>query len=197
MKNKKHLITALYRVLGAFPKRSLVAWDFPPRIWNDSYKQIGNVLEQEGIEYQQPKSSWGHISIALVKPLDREQRNKVMMGGRSLSSPVSIEGIDVLPGQEYTYIALKIKVREEYIKFYDFLVDILGEENVDKPRSYPYFRPHASIATTSKESFDQVEDLIPKMEKSISKHMNKSITPKQIQIWDEFEISDIEENEFK
>ena len=197
MQNKNRLITALYKVLGDYPKRSLVAWDFSPSIWNETYKQIGQVLKEEGIEYQQPESSWGHISIALVKPLDKEQRNKVMMGGRSLKSPVSIEGIDVLPGKKYTYIALKIKVRDEYIKFYDFLVDILGEENVDKPMSYPYFRPHVSIATTSKETFDQVEDLIPKMEKAISKHMNKSVTPKQIQIWDDFQISDIEENEFK
>jgi len=193
MKYNKALISALYNVTAAYPRRSLISWDFPARIWKKSFEALSEVLDDNGIENQMPKSEWGHISIALVKPLDKEQRNKVMMAAPVFSSPVSIEGIDVLPGQEYSYIALKLKVGEEYRKYFEFLIDLLGDENVDKPRSYPEFRPHASIATTSLESFKEVEKLIPEMEKAIHRYTT-SFTPKQVQIWDSFQISEIEEN---
>lgn len=194
MVKNNHLISALFKIVGAYPKRNLVAWDFPSRVFKKSYEDIGQVLKEHGIEYQRPPSEWGHISIGLVKPLTKSQKQDILKAAPVFKSSVSVKGVIVLPGQEFTFVGLEIKVGEEYLKFYEFLVDLLGEENVNKPPSYPYFKPHVSVLTTSKEDFEKVNALTPEMEAAIKRYTT-SFTPKQIQVWgDDFKISEIEEN---
>jgi hypothetical protein len=194
-RNKISIISTLYDIVTAGKQYTLVAWDFPTRIYKKTHDIVKNQLAEMGIESKDPMAPWPHVSLTLIENPSKEQRNKIKLAAPVYSSSMKVTGLEVLPGLKtpFSYITLKVDVGDDFKKFYNFLVDIMGEDKVNKPISWPEFKPHVSILTVDPDDHDKVMEYLPAIEDSIKRY-NVSFTPKQIQLWDDFQISEIEDS---
>jgi len=186
----RKLIRALYRVIaGEF---TLVAWEFDQRSFKKANMLIKQILTKNGINSFYPKAEWPHISVALVQKPTREERNKIKLAAPVYKENYTITGVEILPGTENVdYITFQLKVPKAHKEFFQFLIDVLGDDRVQKPRSYPEFKPHASIITFEKKDLSKVEELLPLIKKTITRYFTV-YKPDNILFWDDFEISEIE-----
>jgi hypothetical protein len=186
----RKLIQALYKIIAS--EYTLVSWEFDQRIFKKTYMSIKQILTENDIKSYYPKSEWPHISIALVQKPNNEERNKIKLAAPIFKDSYKVIGVEILPGMETVdYVTLEIDVPTKHKEYFQFLIDILGDGRVQKPRSYPKFKPHASIITVDKKDTERAKQLLPQIEKAIKPYLS-TYKPENILIWDDFEISEIE-----
>jgi hypothetical protein len=184
------LIKALYTVLAG--DYTLISWEFDSKVYKKVYMLSKQILKENNIESFYPKSEWPHISIGLVKTPSNEEKNKIKLAAPLFKKNYKLLNLEVLKGTEdLNYLTIELKAPEEHKEFFHFLVDLLGDDRVKKPPSYPKFKPHASILTVNKKDTADVQRLLPQIEKVIKSYL-VNYTPDHILIWDDFEISEIE-----
>lgn len=172
---------------------TLIAWDYSPRIFKKSSQEIKKLLEANDIKSDFPQSPWPHISVCLATSLSEEEERQIKMVAPVYKSAFKFEEVEVFEGltTNFSYVVLKLSTDQtKYVKFYEFIEELIGDRII-KPPSYPVFKPHVSILTTSKQDHDKAEFLLPEMNK-IVKPIASSYTPEFITIWKKFQIDSLD-----
>lgn len=185
------LIRVLTKIIANSSPFSLVAFDFPPRLFKKAYQDLKGFLVEKGLSPKETLSDWPHISLGLVKGVSEEEKQKIKLGLPAFDAQVKIAGLKLLPGREdVDYVAMELDF-PDHQEIYQFLVDIAGEKVQKKMEGYI---PHMSILTVPKDEAEETKALLPAMEKVIRKY-GVGFKPDQIQIWDkDFKISELEDN---
>lgn len=173
---------------------SLVAFDFPPRLFKKAYQDLKGFLADKGYTPEETLSDWPHISLGLIKGVSEDEKEKMKLGLPAFETKVNISGLKLLPGREdLDYLALELDF-PKHQEIHNFLTDIAGDKVQKKMDGYI---PHVSILTVPKSEAKEVTALLPEMKKLIRKY-GVGFKPDQIQIWDkDFKVSEIEDNVFK
>lgn len=189
MKINPYVIKALYRIVAN--NKILISWEFDPRVTKKASFVLKDFLKEHGVTGEFPRSAWPHISLGLVESLTPAERNSINMAADAYKSTYKMKEIEILPGQaDVDYISIKLLPPKEHGEFFQFLIDFLGDDRVDKPPSYPNFRPHASIITTKKEDLHKIDPLLPEMSKLLRRYL-LDYTPDHLLYWKDFEVDEI------
>ena len=179
--------------------KTLLAWDFPPRTYRVLNHKLEEFLKSKGLHPLDPHAKWPHISIALIDKPSEEERNKLMLGGPAVNVSFTMIGLEIFSGNPdpktpppVDFIVVTMKPNSNAAdKLRAFITDLVG----DRFRPFPgAYKPHASVITIPKTERAEAEALLPEMLK-IAKRSFTRFKPEQIQLWDDFEISEIDTNQ--
>jgi len=201
---RKTLIKALRRVLAADVKEyTLLAWGFDERLWKQAYHIGKQTIDKASIkeiksrdDFGIPAVAWPHISAALVAGvIPRPVLHKMELAAEALAPTMEIDGVEILPGRDGSFLTLKFKSNYQFDAFFEFAVETFGRDKVGDYRSLynPRHKPHASLLAVAHEDAARLESLVPEIIKGLSSKglMHRPVKAEKLLAMEKFDVSKV------